>query len=59
MSSSDVSTKLGDEHELARLGYKQELKRDFGFLEVFGLSLSCVGEESSRLFLRESFALTS
>ncbi|VDC02845.1 unnamed protein product [Peniophora sp. CBMAI 1063] len=43
MSSSDVSTKFEDEDELARLGYRQELRRDFGFLEVFGLALSCVG----------------
>ncbi|KZV66718.1 amino acid transporter [Peniophora sp. CONT] len=43
MSSADVSTPLKDEDELARLGYKQELKRDFGPLDVFGLSLSCIG----------------
>lgn len=43
MSPVDVSVKHKDEDELARLGYKQELKRDFGFLEVFGLALSCVG----------------
>jgi len=35
-----VPTKLeGDEAELARMGYKQELKRDLGLLQVIALSL--------------------
>lgn len=32
-----------DEDLLARLGYKQEFKRDFGRLELFGLSFTIVG----------------
>lgn len=32
-----------DEHLLARLGYKQEFKRDFSKIELFGLSFSIVG----------------
>ncbi|KAJ6499039.1 amino acid/polyamine transporter I [Mycena sanguinolenta] len=34
---------LNDEHLLAQLGYKQEFKRDFSRLELFGLSFSIVG----------------
>lgn len=49
MSSAEVSSILKDEHELARLGYKQELKRDFSPLDVFSLSLSCVGERTISL----------
>lgn len=33
----------GDEVELARLGYKQELRRAYKPLEVFGLSFSVIG----------------
>ena len=44
MSSTDVSTKFEDEDELAKLGYKQELLRDYSFIDVVGLALSCVGE---------------
>ena len=32
-----------DEAVLASLGYKQEFKRDFGHLELFGMSFSIVG----------------
>lgn len=32
-----------DEELLANLGYKQELKRDFGHLELFGMSFSIIG----------------
>lgn len=32
-----------DEDLLARLGYKQEFKRDFSRLELFGLSFTIVG----------------
>jgi uncharacterized membrane protein YesL len=34
---------LNDEDLLAQLGYKQEFKRDFSQLELFGLSFSIVG----------------
>jgi hypothetical protein len=34
---------VNDEALLARLGYRQEFKRDFGRLELFGLSFSIVG----------------
>ncbi|KAJ7739990.1 amino acid/polyamine transporter I [Mycena maculata] len=34
---------LNDEDLLARLGYKQEFKRDFSRLELFGLSFTIVG----------------
>ncbi|KAJ7902108.1 amino acid/polyamine transporter I [Mycena olivaceomarginata] len=34
---------LNDEDLLAQLGYKQEFKRDFSRLELFGLSFSIVG----------------
>lgn len=37
------STPQGDEDLLARLGYKQEFKRDFSRLELFGLSFTIVG----------------
>ncbi|OBZ67516.1 putative amino-acid permease PB24D3.02c [Grifola frondosa] len=33
----------GDSELLANLGYKQELKRDFSALEVFGISFSIIG----------------
>ena len=32
-----------DEAKLARLGYKQEFKRHFTPLEVFGISFSIIG----------------
>ncbi|KAF8621432.1 hypothetical protein AX15_007792 [Amanita polypyramis BW_CC] len=32
----------GDEAELARMGYKQELKRDLGLLQNFGVSFSII-----------------
>ena len=38
-----VQESLTDEELLARLGYKQEFKRDFGHLELFGMSFSIVG----------------
>ncbi|KAJ7583267.1 amino acid/polyamine transporter I [Mycena floridula] len=34
---------LNDEELLARLGYKQEFKRDFSRMELFGLSFTIVG----------------
>jgi uncharacterized membrane protein YesL len=34
---------LNDEDLLALLGYKQEFKRDFSGLELFGLSFSIIG----------------
>lgn len=34
---------LNDEDLLAQLGYKQEFKRDFSRLELFGLSFSIIG----------------
>ncbi|KAJ7219749.1 amino acid/polyamine transporter I [Mycena rebaudengoi] len=37
------SKTLNDEDLLARLGYKQEFKRDFSKLELFGLSFTIVG----------------
>ncbi|KAF7297454.1 GABA permease [Mycena indigotica] len=37
------SASLNDEELLARLGYKQEFKRDFSRLELFGLSFTIVG----------------
>ena len=41
MSNAGFKTK--DELLLAQLGYKQEFKRDFGHLELFGMSFSIVG----------------
>ncbi|KAJ7099292.1 amino acid/polyamine transporter I [Mycena belliarum] len=38
-----ASSTLADEALLARLGYKQEFKRDFSRLELFGLSFTIVG----------------
>jgi hypothetical protein len=32
-----------DAAQLAKLGYKQEFKRDFGLLELFGLGFSIIG----------------
>lgn len=32
-----------DEETLAQLGYKQEFKREFTPLEVFGVAFSCMG----------------
>ena len=49
MEVGTVSSSQGgdaDEAELARMGYKQELKRDFGPLELFGLAFSLIGEWS-------------
>ncbi len=34
---------FNDEDLLARLGYKQEFKRDFSRLELFGLCFTIVG----------------
>ena len=34
---------LTDEELLARLGYKQEFKRDFSHIELFGMAFSIVG----------------
>ncbi|KAH9975093.1 APC amino acid permease [Lactifluus volemus] len=37
-----VDLQTGDESELARMGYKQELKRDLGLLHNFGVSFSII-----------------
>lgn len=42
-SVTDSEKSLSDQDVLARLGYKQEFKRDFSRLELFGLSFSIVG----------------
>lgn len=39
----DVNVALTDDEVLAQLGYKQEFKRDFSRLELFGMSFSIVG----------------
>lgn len=39
----DNEKSLNDQAVLARLGYKQEFKRDFTHIELFGLSFSIVG----------------
>ena len=36
-------SQFADEAKLARLGYKQEFKRHFTPLEVFGISFSIIG----------------
>jgi hypothetical protein len=41
-----------DDDYLARLGYKQEFKRDFSRLELFGLSFSIVGVVQSIAYVR-------
>lgn len=38
-----ANVSLTDEDVLAQLGYKQEFKRDFSRLELFGMSFSIVG----------------
>ena len=38
-----LNVSLTDEDVLARLGYKQEFKRDFSHLELFGMSFSIIG----------------
>ncbi|KAJ3980702.1 amino acid/polyamine transporter I [Lentinula detonsa] len=40
---SNVPAKAKDELILAQLGYKQEFKRDFGILELFGVAFSIQG----------------
>ena len=42
---------------LANLGYKQEFKRDFKRLELFGLSFTIVGVVQSIAWVPASFAL--
>lgn len=42
MSSTDVSLKLKDEGRLAELGYRQELRREWGLLHNFGASFSII-----------------
>jgi len=42
-SASDSERSLNDQAVLARLGYKEEFKRDFTRLELFGLSFTIVG----------------
>ncbi|THH10914.1 hypothetical protein EW145_g982 [Phellinidium pouzarii] len=39
---NDTTFQTGDEAELARMGYKQELKRDLGLLQNFGVSFSII-----------------
>lgn len=39
----DKQRSLTDEELLAQLGYKQEFKRNFSRLELFGISFSIVG----------------
>ncbi|KAF7361655.1 GABA permease [Mycena venus] len=41
--AAPLQVALNDEDVLAQLGYKQEFKRDFSRLELFGLSFSIVG----------------
>ncbi|KAI0028695.1 amino acid/polyamine transporter I [Vararia minispora EC-137] len=43
MARAGEKTLSSDEAVLASLGYKQELKRDFGALELFGLAFSLIG----------------
>ncbi|KZV68533.1 APC amino acid permease [Peniophora sp. CONT] len=49
MSVMDGSSMLKDERDLAQLGYKQELKREFKALDLFGLSLRIVPSVSAVL----------
>jgi hypothetical protein len=42
-SSTDTERSLNDQDVLARLGYKEEFKRDFSRFELAGLSFSIVG----------------
>ncbi|KXN82731.1 hypothetical protein AN958_02223 [Leucoagaricus sp. SymC.cos] len=42
-SATDSERSLNDQDVLARLGYKEEFKRDFSRLELSGLSFSIVG----------------
>ncbi|KAK7019736.1 hypothetical protein VNI00_017976 [Paramarasmius palmivorus] len=41
--TAKYSTRTPDESLLAELGYKQEFKRDFNTLELFGLGFSIIG----------------
>jgi len=41
--ASDSKHSLNDRGILAQLGYKEEFKRDFTRLELFGLSFAIVG----------------
>jgi len=41
--ASDNERSLNDQDVLARLGYKEEFKRDFSRVELFGLSFTIVG----------------
>ena len=47
--SRPTEQQLKDEAFLASLGYRQELKRDFSGIELFGLSFSLIGEFSERV----------
>ncbi|PPQ69401.1 hypothetical protein CVT25_004634 [Psilocybe cyanescens] len=42
LSGTKASPMAADEAELARMGYKQELKRDLGVLQNFGVSFSII-----------------
>ena len=39
---SNASTRRDDEHRLAELGYKQELKRNWSLVHNFGVSFSII-----------------
>jgi uncharacterized membrane protein YesL len=41
--SQKHTNSINDEDLLANLGYKQEFRRDFSRIELFGLSFSIVG----------------
>jgi len=41
--ANDNERSLNDQDVLARLGYKEEFKRDFSRVELFGLSFTIVG----------------
>jgi hypothetical protein len=42
-SATDSERSLNDQDVLARLGYKEEFKRDFSRLELCGMCFSIVG----------------
>ena len=50
-------SEAGDDNQLELLGYKQEFKRDFKRLELFGLSFTIVGVVQSIAWVPASFAL--
>ena len=42
MASTGASKQAQDEHTLAELGYKQELRRDWSVMHNFGISFSII-----------------